>query len=1172
MRSLSALLLTFVSTVNATADDGLIHRWQFDADHLKDKNFKAVAGPLDATLIGLERFDTDKPKALILDGDAKSRHRIEVTADLANAGLPAKSLTVEAWVRIDKPAATGGIVGLVGGNGANQKGWILGYNNAQFSFGLTGKGSNKFVLVKSRTTFQLGCWYHVVGSYDGTEVRIYIDGKLLGHSKEQSGEIVYPALGVYTIGAYQNDKQLVPLAGQLAEVSVFSKALAGADVAGRFDGRKGLFPDVEIVHPTVTDWPTYLRDNRRTGISTENLNLPLRLAWVHKPRFAPAPAWPLEAKNDYWNQKYDMADRVTYDRAFHMVGVGDRVYFGSSADDQVRCLDADTGRLRWSFFAEGPVRLAPTIVEDRVLFGSDDGFVYCLAARDGSLLWKELLAPDPRRIPGNGRMISAWPVRTDVLVDGITAHVCAGIFPSQGAYQVALNVHDGKLPERQALGVTPQGYLERDAGKLHVTTGRNPAGAFVSKLKRLGKEVGKEVSSLPADYPFAFVGAGEVRFGGGDGKIAAFKLEDGSKVWSATVEGKVYSLAVVRGRLLASTDKGQIYCFTTDATEVKTIEPPAPVEFTYPDVATKDKYVALAERIIKESSITKGYCLVLGSGEGRLAYELAKRTQLQVIGREPDADKVARSRRALDAAGLSGRVAIHHGTLDELPYSDYTFNLIVGDSLVDGGKLPGNRAEVLRISRPLGGIAILGFQGNDIIRRAPLLGAGEWSHMYADAGNTACSNDERVTGPLAIQWFGEPGARGMIDRHHRTVAPLSKDGRLFVPGEDRVTAVDAYNGTILWEGEFPGSRRVTVFRDCSYLAVGTEHLYVAAPEQCLALNPQTGKRERVFPVPAGPNDQKQEWGYVAVVGDVLLGSAVKPGSSRRAQSRKIDETETYYDFVPTVCSDFLFGLDRRTGKELWTYRPESGLIVNATIAAADGAVFFIESTNPETMKKPLSRATLGELFGKGSNLVALDLKTGKTLWRRDAKCAALQHNVYLCAAQGKVIIVGSRNSGTGKKKDTVFYDIHVFDAKSGEPKWSQSQDSKLAIGGDHGEQDQHPVIVGDKLYCEPFAYNLHTGARLEFKWPWAGRKRSGCGNISASASTFFFRDGTVGSYDLASEKAKSVTSETRPGCWINLIPAGGLLLAPEASSGCSCNAFSVQTSLALIPVSAPLKK
>jgi hypothetical protein len=32
-----------------------------------------------------------------------------------------------------------------------------------------------------------------------------------------------------------------------------------------------------------------------------------------------------------------------------------------------------------------------------------------------------------------------------------------------------------------------------------------------------------------------------------------------------------------------------------------------------------------------------------------------------------------------------------------------------------------------------------------------------------------------------------------------------------------------------------------------------------------------------------------------------------------------------------------------------------------------------------------------------------------------------------------------------------------------------------------------------------------------------------------------------------------------------MIPAGGLLLIPEASSGCSCKHFPVQTSLGFVP-------
>ena len=55
-------------------------------------------------------------------------------------------------------------------------------------------------------------------------------------------------------------------------------------------------------------------------------------------------------------------------------------------------------------------------------------------------------------------------------------------------------------------------------------------------------------------------------------------------------------------------------------------------------------------------------------------------------------------------------------------------------------------------------------------------------------------------------------------------------------------------------------------------------------------------------------------------------------------------------------------------------------------------------------------------------------------------------------------------------------------------------------------------------------------------------------------------------YDLAEGGGPArLTGVTRPGCWINIIPAGGLVLIPEGSSGCTCN-FAIQTSLALRPI------
>src|SRR5712691_9844600 len=88
------------------------------------------------------------------------------------------------------------------------------------------------------------------------------------------------------------------------------------------------------------DWPTYQRDNRRSGATPDELTYPLAAKWTYQARHAPNPEWPPEAKNDYYHNKYDLPERITFDHAFHVVGAGDCLYFGSSADDKVYCLDA----------------------------------------------------------------------------------------------------------------------------------------------------------------------------------------------------------------------------------------------------------------------------------------------------------------------------------------------------------------------------------------------------------------------------------------------------------------------------------------------------------------------------------------------------------------------------------------------------------------------------------------------------------------------------------------------------------------------------------------------------------------------------------------------------------------------------------------------------------------
>ena len=132
--------------------------------------------------------------------------------------------------------------------------------------------------------------------------------------------------------------------------------------------------------------------------------------------------------------------------------------------------------------------------------------------------------------------------------------------------------------------------------------------------------------------------------------------------------------------------------------------------------------------------------------------------------------------------------------------------------------------------------------------------------------------DELVHGPLGILWFGEPGPQGMVERHAGAQAPVALGGRLFIQGENIIRAVDAFNGTLLWQREIPGAVRVLVKADSGNLVVTETGLYVAALDKCYRLDPATGQTVRVYEMPASGPDQRRRWAYVSVVGNVLYGS------------------------------------------------------------------------------------------------------------------------------------------------------------------------------------------------------------------------------------------------------------------------------------------------------------
>jgi len=1009
---------------------------------------------------------------------------------------------------------------------------------------------------------------------------------------------------------------------------------------------------------------------------------------------------------------------MTFDHAYQLVAADGRMYYGSSADHQIHAVDLDSGRELWGFFTEGPVRFAPCVSGGRVYAASDDGCLYCLNGRDGKLIWRFRGGPRDERMIGNGQMISRWPGRSGVLVDGKTAYFTTGMWGPDGVSIYALNAEDGSviwknntsnqqymlLPHNNFEGITgvsPQGYLALADGVLLVPTGRamparfdtatgrllpwkiawgkhhRPGSAWTMTAKgvffsacrrttglpvsslgpdsflrpeglmawnvRTGKPVfslhdvyraafsdetlylsagtysGRQASVLAVDYekiskevklspPHAdghdgagfaaqkvmdkakwltptgrineLIVAGKTLVAGGQDDVMLLGADTGKELWKAKVEGQARGLAVASRRLLVSTSTGRIYCFGKKEVDE------APIVKARVDEGEVSPPAKPAREIIERCGIRSGYCLVLGLEDQHLAAGLAAESELYVIVLEQDERKIAQVRRLYDRLGLYGvRIAVHRGSPKKLPYAPYFANLIV---VPDPSSC--DPEGVYRCVRPCGGVLAIQdadaraarkwlisagaekesiSEDGDIIwaAKGPVPGAGSWSHPFANAGRTSASRDIHVRLPLKTLWFGGPGPARMVDRHRYPPIPVYANGRLFVPAQDHVIAVDAYNGREMWSrelkgvGRFPGNDRgpsVVADDNCVYAPHGTT---------CLQLDGDTGKvlqtyrpPEGIEPAPTsepaanaepGPKRKKKakrrdgfvfnevEWNYLAVTDKAILGTIGEARVRRSLANWPLSTPKGRY----------LFALDKRNGEKLWVHKSQYAIAPKA-IVANEECVCILDQEN--------DTGRIGKTI-----LKAIDMNTGKTVWSKPIQ------DRWELLLSGNCLVA----AGTG---------YTVYDAATGHERWSNTV--PLGLYDTYGPGIDHyqwslalrdfpvvpPIIVNGAIVAPPRAFDLETGKERRRTCPLSGEfilpfgvGNGGCGTYSACPAAMFMRSGSLGIYDIATDTGMHWLGQTRPGCWINTLPAGGIVLMPEASSSCTC-AYSFQTSLALI--------
>jgi len=672
-------------------------------------------------------------------------------------------------------------------------------------------------------------------------------------------------------------------------------------------------------------------------------------------------------------------------------------------------------------------------------------------------------------------------------------------------------------------------------------------------VDRKGNPIKRKAMNAPAwTFPVpdpdgtALIAAGSmVVYGTREGKVVMADTEAKKVVWTGDVEGVPYGLAVADGRLYVSTDRGLIHCF--DGNRKSARKPLRPRRTASPYGRNK-KAAATAQAIIETTGVTEGYCLDLGCGDGALAYELARRTDVYVVAIDDDMAAVRSARAKLDAAGFYGnRVTVHHGDLAQTPYADHFADLVVSGRAATEGTEVTRRDEMLRLARPYGG-QVCTHEAEALettVTEAPL-GAGVWTHQYADPANTCASGDRLVRPPLRALWFRDTDFE-MPSRHGRGPAPLFWRGRLYVEGLNALRAVNAYNGRPLWEFPLPKvlapydqEHLVGTAATGSNLCMTDDGVYVRVGSNCLLIDAVTGQQKATFDAPG-------RWGYLACKDGRLFGSVSNEDHLVYWAYRHSDMSKIFTE------SSLFFAMDARTGDVQWTFQPEHSIRHNA-IAIGDGVVYLID--------RPLQYADLLDLEEKKrrgeamagktpppATLYALDAATGETLWSTSEDiygtllAVSIEHDVLLMTQQHTRFKLPSEIGGR----------MTAFRASDGTRLWDAPTDPQ--------GKASRPLLIGTTIYNEPGAWNLLTGERLD----WHLTRSYGCGIVSGCDNVMLYRSATLGYADLNAPAQTVNYGGIRPACWINAIPVGGIVLMPDATARCVCS-YLIRAWMALEPV------
>jgi hypothetical protein len=212
--------------------DRLVGDWTFHPNYTLARHAANYPGEkIEAPKSRFQRFKTRGAPIYFYEQQPTER----ITDFIAPDRLPTESFSIELWLLNHVNMPVGTLMALRGKSEPEEAAWLLGYYGGEAVFHLKTENDEPVTLTEKIGAGWKKYWGHLVGTYDGKQMKLYLNSKLLAQSEGVTGKLKFPATPQMEIAGYFGAERYMEISNLLKAARLYDHALDAAEIRDRFE-------------------------------------------------------------------------------------------------------------------------------------------------------------------------------------------------------------------------------------------------------------------------------------------------------------------------------------------------------------------------------------------------------------------------------------------------------------------------------------------------------------------------------------------------------------------------------------------------------------------------------------------------------------------------------------------------------------------------------------------------------------------------------------------------------------------------------------------------------------------------------------------------------------------------------------------------------------------------